>query len=648
MLCMLKYCLLAFFFCSFTNLLIAQENSADSLRRLPDDTVKANRLHGLASTYRYTDPVKAESIVRSAIAVSQKIDYSFGLAAGYTLQSSLLVNQMKLDSGKLIADKAFALLKDKKDLQSRDQFGILTNTYGVIFQYRQLYDSATSKYIEAARIFTETGNDKRIFFSYHNLSVIYTFLNDSVKMILYSNLAQDVAAKTNDTNLIITGLQLGANAFDKTKKFDSVLILANKGLVLARDQHDLFATGKFHQYIGIAYMKDGKKPDSALFHLNEAIGFLTKANSQYDIAVNLHYIGRVHQTMKNYPQAVSYFKKAIDLQKQLGLDQLLLYSLNSLAEAEQEAGNSGEAVRYLKEYIAVNDSVLARNNRKQTEELEAKYQLQKKETLLLAQQVALQKKNTLNYVLAASALALLLISGLSYYTYKQKRKLQQQRISELETEKQLTATESVLKGEEQERARLAKDLHDGLGGMLSGIKYSFNTIKKNQVMTPDNVQMFERSIDMLDSSIKEMRRVAHNMMPEALVKFGLDTALKDFCEDINQSGALQVSYQSIGMENAVIEHSTAITIYRIVQELINNTLKHASAKTGIVQATKSDGRISITVEDDGKGFDASVIKVAKGIGWLNIRNRVEFLKGTLDVQSEKEKGTSVHIEFSVS
>ena len=645
---MLKFCLAVFFFYSFTNLLFAQQNDSDSLRRLPDDTVKANRLTALASTYRYTDPVKAEGIVRSAITVSEKINYSFGLSAGYTLLSSLLVNQMKLDSGKLIADKAFDLLKDKKDLLSRDQFGILTNTYGVIFQYRQMYDSATSKYIEAANIFTETGNDKRIFFSYHNLSVIYTFLNDSVKMLLYAKSAQDVAAKTADTNLIITGLQLGANAFDKTEKFDSVLVLAQQGLLLARGQNDLFAIGKFHQYMGIAYMKKGTKPNSALFHLTTANDFLTKANSQYDIAINLHYIGRVYQSTKNYPSAVSYFKKSIDLEKKLGLDQLLLYSLNSLAEAEQEAGNTAEAFRYLKEYIAVNDSVQLRNNRKQTDELEAKYQSQKKETLLLEQQVALQKKNTLNYLLAGSALALLLISVLSYYNYKQKRKLQQQRISELETEKQLTATASVLKGEEQERTRLAKDLHDGLGGMLSGIKYSFNTMKKNLIMTPDNVQAFERSIDMLDSSIKEMRRVAHNMMPEALVNYGLDTALKDFCEDINQSGALQVSYQSIGMENAVIEPSRAIAIYRVVQELMNNTLKHAAAKTAIVQATNSDGRLSITVEDDGKGFDTSGIRLSQGIGWRNIRNRVEFLKGTLDVQSEKEKGTSVHIECSVS
>src|SRR5690606_19790125 len=124
------------------------------------------------------------------------------------------------------------------------------------------------------------------------------------------------------------------------------------------------------------------------------------------------------------------------------------------------------------------------------------------------------------------------------------------------------------------------------GGMLSGIKYSMNTMKGNLIMTPENAQAFERSMDMLDSSIKEMRRVAHNMMPEALVKFGLDTALQDFCNEINQSGALKVNYQSIGLKDAVIDQTIAITIYRIVQELINNTMKHAAATHAIVQVSK--------------------------------------------------------------
>ncbi len=172
-------------------------------------------------------------------------------------------------------------------------------------------------------------------------------------------------------------------------------------------------------------------------------------------------------------------------------------------------------------------------------------------------------------------------------------------------------------------------------------------MKGNIIMTPENNQAFERSMDMLDSSIKEMRRVAHNMMPEALVKFGLDTALNDYCNDINQSGALQVSYQSIGLENARIEQTMAITIYRIVQELLNNIMKHAAAKYTIVQVTKTNGQIAVTVEDDGKGFDTTMLKQSNGIGWYNIRNRVDFLKGKLDLRSEQGKGTSVLIELNL-
>jgi two-component system, NarL family, sensor kinase len=172
-------------------------------------------------------------------------------------------------------------------------------------------------------------------------------------------------------------------------------------------------------------------------------------------------------------------------------------------------------------------------------------------------------------------------------------------------------------------------------------------MKENLIMTPDNQLTFARSMDMLDSSIQEMRRVAHNMMPEALVKFGLDTALKDFCNDIQKSGALQVQYQSIGLTGEPLVQTTAITVYRIVQELISNTLKHAAAQSAIVQITKSDAKVSITVEDDGKGFDTNQLKMAKGIGWTNIQHRVDFLKGKLDINSKPGEGTSIHIEFTV-
>ena len=262
------------------------------------------------------------------------------------------------------------------------------------------------------------------------------------------------------------------------------------------------------------------------------------------------------------------------------------------------------------------------------------------------QLLRIRQKNTLNYILIAGAAIALLILFLSYRNYRQNKEIQLRRINELEREKKLTATEAVFKGEEQERTRMAKDLHDGLGGLLSGIKYSLNTMKGNLIMTPENNQTLERSMDMLDSSIKEMRRVAHNMMPETLVKFGLDIALKDFCSEINQTDALMISYQSIGLGDATISDITSITIYRIIQELINNTFKHAAAKTAIVQVTNTNGVLAITVEDDGIGFDKEILKYSKGIGWVNIQNRVEFLKGNLDIQSAPGKGTSVHIEIN--
>ena len=163
-------------------------------------------------------------------------------------------------------------------------------------------------------------------------------------------------------------------------------------------------------------------------------------------------------------------------------------------------------------------------------------------------------------MLSGCVASAILISFLLYRTYRQKQKLQQQQIAELEKEKQLLAAEAVLKGQEEERTRLAKDLHDGLGGMLSGIKHSFNTMKGNLILTPENAQAFERSMNMLDSSIKELRMVAHNLMPESLVRFGLDTALKDFCESITGSGKLIVRYHSFGTEELKLEKNTEITL----------------------------------------------------------------------------------------
>lgn len=175
-------------------------------------------------------------------------------------------------------------------------------------------------------------------------------------------------------------------------------------------------------------------------------------------------------------------------------------------------------------------------------------------------------------------------------------------------------------------------------------------MKGNLVMTPDNAQAFERSIDMLDSSIREMRRVAHNMMPEMLLKYGLDTALKEFCTEIDRTDVMRITYQSAGINNTAIDQTLAVTVYRVVQELVSNALKHSRAKNVLVQVHRLEKEklLAITVEDDGVGFDPKQVNQSNGIGWQNIQSRVDFLKGRLDVQSSPGKGTSVMIEMSIA
>jgi signal transduction histidine kinase len=286
-------------------------------------------------------------------------------------------------------------------------------------------------------------------------------------------------------------------------------------------------------------------------------------------------------------------------------------------------------------------------------ETETRYQSEKKQNEIVQlekdkqiQSLSLRQKSSLNYILLGSLAAVLLVGFLLYRNYRQKQKLQQQTIAQLEKDKQLMTVDAMLRGQEEERSRLARELHDGLGGMLSGVKYSLNNMKDNLIVTPDNMAVFERSLDMIDASIKELRRVAHNMMPEMLVKFGLDEALKEYTNSIAATKLLTVKYQSFGMEQR-IKSSAEIIIYRIVQELLNNVLKHATASDVLVQLVREQSRLSVLVEDNGRGFDTTLLTNNKGAGWTNIRSRVDYLKGQLDIHSDIGKGTSVSIEFNL-
>lgn len=639
------------FFLSLVFAGYSQVSIADSLenviKKMPDDTAKVNRLNDMVPKLQFVDPARARQNAEAAVELAQKINYPLGLAIGYRLIGVLYVDRNVLDSGKIWYDKAWPIVYDNPDKKFQRQAGQLKHNYGTIYHKKQVYDSATLNYTEAIKILTASGNDELLFFPNINLSTLYVYLKDPDKGLSYARGAYAAAKKMNDPSKIVMASNNVASMLLEMKRFDSVLAPLQQNLQLARESQNYYSEGITSNLLAQYYGNGKNNYDSAVYFVKNALAAITKVNNQYEMANMTQNVGYYYLRGGKYDSAHVYLKRAYDISRAQQLDMVTKYSLENLVDLEQLRNNIPAAYNYFKELYTFNDSLQQKLNANQVNELEIRFQTEKKEAQIKLQEAEIKQRKIQNYILAGSAAAILIILVLLYFNYRNRQKIQLQRINELETEKQLMATEAVLKGEEQERTRLAKDLHDGLGGMLSGIKYSLNTMKGNLVMTPENAQAFERSMDMLDSSIREMRRVAHNMMPEALVKFGLDTALKDFCTDINQSGALKVTYQSLGLTNTVIDQTTSITVYRIVQELINNTMKHAAAKSAIVQVSKDNDQLSITVEDDGKGFDTAILKQVKGIGWSNIQNRVEFLKGKLDVNSLPGKGTSVVIELSL-
>lgn len=592
-------------------------------------------------------------LLNEEISISKEIGFKRGLQSGYMTGQMYYADRGDMATSFLYADSAFEISKGDTSLQGKKNIAYLHHNIAGDYYKIGAYDDAIHHYNQAAGIFAQYDPEK-ISSVYNGIAMVYENMELLPKAREYFEKAV-VAAQKYGNEVSVAKAYLGfITWFINRNKHDTAALYLNKVKPVVLKANDAICNFLYYQSRGnVAHLK--KQYAAAFEDYKQTYKITVEADDVYRQVNILNPLCKVLMEWGKMKEAKAYIDTLSLLSNKYDFAFGKLHALGNYAEWYEKNGNHKTANEYLKKKLALSDSISGNDLKEKIASLETRFKVQNKDNEIKMlmdekkiQELSIRQKNTLNYILIGSAVALLIILVLGYFNYRHRQKLQQQRIAELETQQQLTATEAVLKGESQERTRLAKDLHDGLGGMLSGIKYSLNTMKGNLVMTPDNAEAFERSIDMLDSSIQEMRRVAHNMMPEALVKFGLDTALRDFCLHISQSGALKISYQSIGLAGIPLEQTVAVTIYRIVQELINNTIRHAAAQNAVVQLSVTAAILSVTVEDDGKGFDIATLKQSAGIGWSNIENRIHFLNGKLDIQSAENKGTSVLIELPLS
>ncbi|HEY0272826.1 MAG TPA: sensor histidine kinase [Chitinophaga sp.] len=317
----------------------------------------------------------------------------------------------------------------------------------------------------------------------------------------------------------------------------------------------------------------------------------------------------------------------------------LLSSLHDLSELSAKTGHIADAYQYLSAYTVLKDSTDAQQTLLKLSEMEMRYQSAQKEQQILQLRNHAKIQKLLFYGLAA--LALLMLAFLLYWL-RQKRAQTGQQLQSLNQQREIAVTQALLTGEERERSRLARDLHDGLGGMLAGVKMNLSRIAEKAAGTLQDE--LHETVHQLGDSVNELRHIARNMMPESLLRSGLQGALRDLCESY-MTPQRRIALNIFNVSEAILPQHQ-LMIYRLIQEIISNAVKHSGAHRILVQCTQAGQTFFITVEDNGKGFEVNN-PAHEGMGLKNIRNRVNFLKGNIHIDSSAE-GAIINIELNVT
>jgi signal transduction histidine kinase len=620
------------------------------LQNSKQDTNRVLNLLQYGEQYEISEPDSALHYYNLAKTLSEKIGYKKGLSS-YTSYTIVILN----NQGKF--SEALELCKENaqrwEGSNNKQELAAAYINLGSEWQYLSDFQTAAENYLKALTYADAIQHLTYQRVANNNLASLFNSLQQPEKGKVYAQRALDIAiALKNDYAIASSLINLG-NAENSLQKFDSSLSRFRQVETLGQKMEDQLII--MDGWLGIAetYSLQQRSKEAEPYLLNTFKLSKSIEANEYQLYACMG-LSDLYIKTKQYNKADPYLDAGTDLAKALGTRLELKDLYFKKAELQEAKGDAADALLWYKKFVLLDDSLTNEKINNNINLGEIKYETDKKKLQIAnleaqkkLQQLTIRQQNTFNWILGGSAVSILFMALLGWRNFRQKQLLQKQQILDLEKEKQLLATESMLKGQEEERSRLAKDLHDGLGGMLSGVKFSFSNLKETMRMEQQDMQSFERNIDLLDSSIKELRRVAHSMMPEVLIKYGLDAALRDYCTFINTSGVIKVIYQSHGLENIGNNQTVNVTIYRVIQELLNNIVKHASATTAVVEINKEEQKVVITVDDDGKGIDKNALQKGNGIGWANITNRLNYLKARVDIQTEAGKGTSVNIDFDI-
>jgi two-component system NarL family sensor kinase len=523
-----------------------------------------------------------------------KIINNYNLLFDYNLAyASLLIKKNKYQTA---LDTLFALLTLSEKNNSKYRTSRIKTGIGWAYMEMKQLKKAIYWFHQSLNDIKNEADDYRQEISYNNLSSCYGEQGIWDSSWHYNNLALYYGIKHNNIYSLISSYFIRADLYIYHKKdFKNAETCFNKGIELENKRND-----PFYLVSNLASM--------SLFYSN-----YNKPQKALHTALQAEKIAIEHHLTAKYP-----------------------FVYDALSEAYAASGDYKKQAQILKKINLIQDTLYLQNSEKALAEMNAKYESSNKQNIITKQQYEITRKNN---ALIIAIVFFILISFLLYFVYLNRVQKQEKKYQSKLLHQNIESTKLIIQAEENERNRIAADLHDTVGQSITAAKFNFEAfINKIQINNESEKNLSQVIKQLLDESSKEVSNVSRNMMPNALMKLGLGSAIKNFIEKLDGQKIRIIA--NIDIQHN-IEKSTEIIVYRIIQEIVNNVIKHAFANQLYITASTDPHSLSITLEDNGVGFDLKNMKENNGIGLNNIRTRIAFLQGNVDIDSSPQKGTCI-------
>lgn len=471
-----------------------------------------------------------------------------------------------------------------------------------------------------------------------------SFIETNQGNIVSSDNSNEVANNLSDTiksseylnNAI---LLVGKMHFEK-RNYDSALKCFEYLKNLNIEAENVLDKSKLYNYLGDAYFAKNNL-SAALEYFNKAITLSKEQYNYYNLGSAYSNLGLSYLNKHDLQKADKYLDSSILIAKSFDYPDILLNAYYQKSKLYQKEGKDTESQRYSNFYSELRDSILAQDTNSAPGIL--LYHEQQENKLLLLEKKQDRRKTV--YIILFSLFIIVLISAASaiYITQlRQKNKLENELAS-----LQKHQFNAVLEAQESERKRIASDLHDSVGQMLSVTKLNMSDLL-DSISEIDKVHQHDvrKTIEIIDEACQEIREISHNLMPGSLMRLGFVAATRDLIRKLNHKDKLHIDFRTVHIEER-LDEKIEVALYRILQEILNNAMKHSDASKIYIILSKSSNQIELSIRDNGKGFNTDIIKKSKGIGWKNIYSRLSVINGDMSVKSKEGQGVHIKIEVPV-